>query len=197
MPGNAGLELVRDLPQLAAGLPVILLTGHATVETAVQSVRYAVTAYLMKPADLEALIDLSQEAISKYRALRSLTTHQRRLQDWCHDLDRIRTLVRDTAGSNFAAPWQTFLTLSLGHIIESLVDLRAFTQALAPHGDPAVLSKRLESSQPLVLIEALRETISVLERTKGAFKSRELGDLRKKLEQLVAGSRGPKPPGPG
>jgi hypothetical protein len=39
------------------------------------------------------------------------------------------------------------------------------------------------------MMNALWETVVVLEKTKGSFKSKELGDLRRKLESLL----GPKP----
>ena len=46
MPGNDALELAREPPEIAPGLPTILLTGPPTVETAAQSVRLIVMAYL-------------------------------------------------------------------------------------------------------------------------------------------------------
>src|SRR5438105_4070113 len=49
MPGNSGLEMVEAVPQIVAGLPVILLTGNPTMETATRSVRLPVYAYLVKP----------------------------------------------------------------------------------------------------------------------------------------------------
>jgi len=41
------------------------------------------------------------------------------------------------------------------------------------------------------MIEALNETIAVLERTKSAFKSKELGALRERLEKIVAEAQAP------
>src|ERR1700759_4145454 len=46
MPGNVGLELIENVPQIAAGLPVILLTGRPSVASAARSLRLSVTAYL-------------------------------------------------------------------------------------------------------------------------------------------------------
>ena len=40
------------------------------------------------------------------------------------------------------------------------------------------------------LTEAVEETIEVLAKTKGAFKSKELGAIRKKLEELVKKNNG-------
>ena len=47
MPGNTALELVEAAVQAVPGLPVILLTGRPSVETAARSVRLPVTAYLL------------------------------------------------------------------------------------------------------------------------------------------------------
>jgi len=192
MPGNDGLELVRDLATLAPGLPTILLTGQPTVETAAQSVRLAVMAYLTKPLDVAELIGLARQAVAKSRACRALHLNHLRLRDWSLQLEELETALRDAPVADTDAAWQTFLTLSLSHIIESLIDLKSFTEALLRPRDQTAAAAHLEASRPLVLIEALRETITVLEKTKTSFKSRELAELRAKLERLLQGHR----PGP-
>lgn len=190
MPGNANLELLRELPQVAAGLPVILLTGQPTVATAAQSIRFDVEAYLLKPVDVEELVGLVRQAIANHRAIQAIHVHRQRLQAWTQDLDQIQAVLGTSApGGKGAAPWQTYLGLSLHNIIASLVELKTFIEALAPQPEPLPAGHRLESARPLVLLEALRETIAVLEKSKTAFKSRELGELRAKLEQLVQGPR--------
>src|SRR5881394_80820 len=60
MPGNAALELVERLPQVAETLPVILLTGHPSVQSAARSVRLRVAAYLVKPCEVEELLSLAE-----------------------------------------------------------------------------------------------------------------------------------------
>ena len=56
MPGNTGLELIKKLREVAAGLPVILITGSPFPDTQIQSLKPPVTACLNKPLDLEALL---------------------------------------------------------------------------------------------------------------------------------------------
>ena len=65
MPGNAGLELIATVPQIDAGLPVILLTGRPTVATAARSVRLAVAAYLTKPPDTVELCQILDDVIAR------------------------------------------------------------------------------------------------------------------------------------
>jgi two-component system, NtrC family, response regulator AtoC len=55
MPGLSGLELLRELQARAPALPVVLLTGHGTVASAVECMRAGAFDYLLKPADPEEL----------------------------------------------------------------------------------------------------------------------------------------------
>lgn len=55
MPGNPDMRLLREVQRNAEGMPVILVTGHPSVGTAIESIRLAVAAYLIKPIDFEEL----------------------------------------------------------------------------------------------------------------------------------------------
>jgi len=57
MPGMDGLDLLRRMRQDYPGVPVILLTGHASVELGVQGLELGAFEYLMKPVDLDELLD--------------------------------------------------------------------------------------------------------------------------------------------
>ncbi len=57
MPGMDGLELLRRMRRDYPGVPVILLTGHASVELGVQGLELGAFEYLMKPVDLDELLD--------------------------------------------------------------------------------------------------------------------------------------------
>ncbi len=56
MPGNNELELIKKLPEIAEGLPVILVTGGQFPDTQIQSLKPPVTACLNKPLDFEELL---------------------------------------------------------------------------------------------------------------------------------------------
>jgi len=68
MPGNHDLELVRRVSKLAAGLPVILLTAHPTMESAVQSACLPIVKYVVKPPNLDDLRVLVRKSIRRYRS---------------------------------------------------------------------------------------------------------------------------------
>ena len=70
MPGNRGLEFIESLPQVASGLPVILLTGFPSPQSAARSERLQVIAYLVKPPEPEQLLALVDKAVADYRVRR-------------------------------------------------------------------------------------------------------------------------------
>ncbi|HZM71180.1 MAG TPA: sigma-54 dependent transcriptional regulator [Candidatus Cryosericum sp.] len=55
MPGGGGLELVRRVRASSPEMPVVVLTGHGTVPSAVECIKSGASDYLLKPIDPEAL----------------------------------------------------------------------------------------------------------------------------------------------
>ncbi len=56
MPGEDGLSLLRKLAETHPGLPVIVLTGHGTVLSAVECMKAGAADYLLKPANPDELV---------------------------------------------------------------------------------------------------------------------------------------------
>jgi len=67
MPGMDGIEVLRIIKQRHPLVEVIMLTGHATVETGIEGMKLGAFDYLMKPCDMEDLILKVKEAASKKR----------------------------------------------------------------------------------------------------------------------------------
>jgi len=65
MPGAGGDALVRRVAELRPELPVLVLTGHGTVASAVECMKAGAFDYLLKPADPEALALLLARAIGQ------------------------------------------------------------------------------------------------------------------------------------
>jgi DNA-binding NtrC family response regulator len=65
LPGMSGIEFLTALHQRGLGVPVILMTGHATTNTAIQAMNLGAFDYVIKPLDLEQLIDELEPLISK------------------------------------------------------------------------------------------------------------------------------------
>ncbi len=56
MPGRSGLELVRDLKELAPSIELLVLSGFGSIATAVDAVRLGATNFLTKPADADDIL---------------------------------------------------------------------------------------------------------------------------------------------
>lgn len=56
MPGRTGIEVLREIKQIKPLVEVILLTGHATVESAIEGMTQGAFFYLMKPAEMKTLL---------------------------------------------------------------------------------------------------------------------------------------------
>src|SRR5580692_4079125 len=56
LPGMNGLELLEQARELVPGLPVAVLTGHASVDYAVSALRGAAAEFLQKPISREDLV---------------------------------------------------------------------------------------------------------------------------------------------
>ena len=67
MPGMDGIEALREIKNKHPLVEVVMLTGHATVETAITGMKLGAFDYLMKPCDLELLMNKVSEAALKKR----------------------------------------------------------------------------------------------------------------------------------
>jgi DNA-binding response OmpR family regulator len=67
MPGMDGLELLRRMRREHPATPVVLLTGDASVELGVQGMELGAFEYLLKPIDLDELLDVVRRAVAHPR----------------------------------------------------------------------------------------------------------------------------------
>ena len=63
MPGMDGLATLREMKKIAPQIPVILLTGHAAVGTAVEGLELGAFDYMLKPVPIGELILKMEEAM--------------------------------------------------------------------------------------------------------------------------------------
>jgi DNA-binding NtrC family response regulator len=57
MPGRSGVEVLKEIKQIKPLVEVILLTGHATVQSAIDSMTRGAFYYLMKPTEMKNLLE--------------------------------------------------------------------------------------------------------------------------------------------
>jgi DNA-binding NtrC family response regulator len=67
MPGMDGIETLKEIRKEFPLVEVIMLTGHATVETSIEGMRLGAFDYLMKPCDMDVIIEKVNAATKKKR----------------------------------------------------------------------------------------------------------------------------------
>ena len=65
MPGMDGIATLKEIKTRSPHVEVILLTGHATVESAVEGLNAGASDYLVKPCNLDELIRKVNDALEK------------------------------------------------------------------------------------------------------------------------------------
>ena len=68
MPGMDGIETLKEIKKEYPLIEVIMLTAHATVETAIEGMKRGAFDYLMKPCEIEQLVSKVEEATAKKRS---------------------------------------------------------------------------------------------------------------------------------
>jgi two-component system response regulator RegA len=56
MPGDSGLTLIPRLVSLSEAIRIVVLTGYASVTTAVEAIKLGATHYLAKPVDADQVV---------------------------------------------------------------------------------------------------------------------------------------------
>ncbi|MBN1202361.1 MAG: response regulator transcription factor [Anaerolineae bacterium] len=98
MPGLTGVELLAEIKHLAPDSVVILLTGYASLETAIESLRLGAHDYLVKPSSSQNIRQSVSEGIARARNMK----HRRLLLKTIRD--NVEELTGDRAKLSAAEP---------------------------------------------------------------------------------------------
>ncbi len=69
MPGMDGNETLKAIKSLYPLVEIIMLTGHATVDSAIDGLKSGACDYLMKPADIDEIMEKAIAAFEKRQRL--------------------------------------------------------------------------------------------------------------------------------
>jgi DNA-binding NtrC family response regulator len=65
MAGMSGMDVMRSVVDSLPDLSVIVLTAYGTLDTAIQSIRYYVHDYLLKPVSPERVLESIEKALER------------------------------------------------------------------------------------------------------------------------------------
>lgn len=87
LPDQSGIEILPQIRHLYPDMPVVILTAHASLETAIEAVRAGASDYLLKPIDPEAIlarVNKIHEDQQQPRRRREITTQIQTLLEELH-----------------------------------------------------------------------------------------------------------------
>ena len=80
MPRMGGLELLKEIRVRAGKLPVLIITGYATVENAVEAMKEGAVEYLLKPFSFDTLSASVGSVMERYTGDREIITQSPRME---------------------------------------------------------------------------------------------------------------------
>ncbi len=168
MPGMDGYELLKRISSSYPTLPVIVLTGHGTIETAVETMRDGAIDFFTKPVDIDKLALVVRKSITTSE----LKEQNRKLSE---ELQRLR---REKGYSRIIGRSQK--VSSMMQLIEQVADTRATVLITGESGTgkelvaDALVALSSRSDKPFIKVHAAALSATLLEdelfgHEKGAF----------------------------
>jgi len=79
MPGMDGIEVLTEMQNINPDVPVIMISGHGTIETAVESLKKGAYDYISKPPDLNRLLVTVRNALDRKTLVKETRTLKRKV----------------------------------------------------------------------------------------------------------------------
>jgi CheY-like chemotaxis protein len=191
MPGNGQLEFLNAVHHDQLGMPIIVITGYPSVETAVHSFRMSVFDYLQKPVNIDELLGLIDSAVKKGKFVRRVRETKKEMTALIGTLEAIED-VETTRGVSPGGDFRplaisAYLDHAVGHLASVSTGLKTTIDSIKQGGEVEGTDFNVPGICPRCQSyrEVLYQTIQVLTKTKDAFKSKMLGDLRRQVEAVL------------
>ncbi len=97
-----GIEALKEIKKISPGIPVIIITAYASVETAVEALQSGAHDYLTKPLDIEELKIKVQQTLEFWRLKEENILQKRRIENL---FDASRIVGRSQKMKEFLKPW--------------------------------------------------------------------------------------------
>lgn len=79
MPKKDGIEVLEDIFKIATDIPVIMISGHGNIDTAVESIKKGAYDFIEKPLDLNRLLVTIRNAMDKTSLIKETKTLKRQV----------------------------------------------------------------------------------------------------------------------
>jgi two-component system cell cycle sensor histidine kinase/response regulator CckA len=119
MPEKNGINLLDKIRTFNPDIPVIIMTGYASLETAVEAVKHGAFDYLSKPLDFNKLKSIIKHAVEKYELLQENRRLMQELQAINANLElKVRDRTRELNNILFSTH-ESVMTTDMDLIIKS------------------------------------------------------------------------------
>jgi DNA-binding NtrC family response regulator len=106
MPKMEGVEVLERIKGFSASTPVIMISGHGTIDTAIESIRKGAYDFIEKPLDLNRLLITIKNATDRHeliletQSLKSKVSKKYEMIGNSPAMQRVRLLIEKVAGSD-------------------------------------------------------------------------------------------------
>jgi sigma-B regulation protein RsbU (phosphoserine phosphatase) len=106
--GREGLELIPQVRACDAAMPIVVMTGWGSVDTAVEAMRRGAKSFVQKPWEDEALLEILQREIEDARASKRRDAKQQRELEEARLIQRglLPTTMPKIAGLTLSSSWR-------------------------------------------------------------------------------------------
>ena len=181
-----GFALLGEIRQEQPLFPAVIVTAAPSLDGAMNAMRLKVTGYLIEPLDVGELVASVEQALERSRSNRAVQDLRQRIEAWGKALHALERSLEPGPQPDAMVSHETLMQHTAGNIMGALLDMAPLrpSEGSADTNWAAVMPPGLTSADYRA---ALLETVEVLERTKHSFRSRELGQLRKRLQKCLNG----------
>jgi FixJ family two-component response regulator/glycine cleavage system H lipoate-binding protein len=161
MPEMDGIEVTKAVKHLRPDIDVIIITGYASVESAVETMKYGAMDYVQKPFTEDELVDfIDKSLIRRQDRIERKTKPQVHLITPSIAADKSKHTINVPSGI-FVSPAHTWISLEMNGIVRVGID--DFAQEILGHIEEIELPKegqKIEKGSPLFIIKKGNHALS-------------------------------------
>jgi two-component system nitrogen regulation response regulator NtrX len=106
MPGMGGLDVLKAIRETYPDIPVLMISGHASIDMAVRAVKSGAWDFIEKPLSIDRILSVAQNALKvielkrENRELKNALVPQDQMIGASLKMKRVHDLIGQSAGSN-------------------------------------------------------------------------------------------------